>query len=105
MLEIYGSDCTGFATAGFVWAAEMEVKTLAPLANLVGSYYKGTVTVGQLGSTGRLSVQDLIEIATETGVHSSSQTLRSAVVNRNIVFSGSTATEEVHNITNMSQAF
>ena len=102
MLEVYGSDCKGFSTAGFVWAAEMEVKTLAPLANLVGAYYKGTVTVGQLGATGRLSIQDLIEIATETGVHSSSQSLRSSVVNRNIVFSGSTDTETSHDITNLS---
>lgn len=49
MLEVFGSDCTSFATAGFVWSAKMHVRTLAPLANLVGSYYKGTITIGQLG--------------------------------------------------------
>jgi hypothetical protein len=46
MLEIYGSDCTGFATSGFIWSAEMMVRTLAPAANMVGSYYKGCVTLG-----------------------------------------------------------
>lgn len=41
MLEVYGSDCTGFATSGFIWSAEMLVNTLAPAANMVGAYYKG----------------------------------------------------------------
>jgi hypothetical protein len=51
MLEIYGSDTTGFAAAGFVWSAEMMVGTLAPAANMVGSYYKGVCTMGQLQGT------------------------------------------------------
>jgi len=43
MLEVYGSDMTGFSSGGFVWAAEMEVNILCPRANLVGSYYSGTI--------------------------------------------------------------
>jgi hypothetical protein len=75
MLEIYGSDCTGFSNSGFVWSAEMMIRTLAPTANMVGTFYKGCVTLGQLqqGADGTgLLIQDLIEIATETGVHSDS---------------------------------
>jgi len=51
MLEVFGSDTTGFAAAGFVWSAEMLVGTLAPAANMVGSYYKGVCTMGQLQGT------------------------------------------------------
>jgi len=70
MLEVFGSDCTGFANAGFVWSADLHLRTLAPAANFVGSYYKGAITLGQLasvttaGQPGQgLSVRDLIEIS------------------------------------------
>lgn len=41
------------------------MNVLTPAANLVGSYYKGTLQFGQLASTtvDGLSVQQLIEIA------------------------------------------
>lgn len=94
MLEIYGSDCTGFSNGGFVWSAEMMLRTLAPVANMVGTYYKGCVTLGQLQASSEgtgLLIQDLIEIAEETGVHSDCQVLRSAVVNHDVVFSGSSS--------------
>jgi hypothetical protein len=51
----------------------MLVSTLAPAANKVGTYYKGTVTMGQLqGTVAGLSIQDLIEIASESGTHQDS---------------------------------
>lgn len=50
MKELYGSDFTSFSAGGFVWASEMTANILTPAANLVGSYYKGTITYGQLVS-------------------------------------------------------
>lgn len=46
MVETYGSDMTGFAAGGFVWASEPTFNILSPAANLVGSYYRGTITYG-----------------------------------------------------------
>lgn len=43
MLEVYGSDMTGFSAGGFVWASEATFNILTPAANLVGSYYRGTL--------------------------------------------------------------
>jgi len=43
MLETYGSDMTGFSAGGFVWASEATFNVLAPAANIVGSYYRGTI--------------------------------------------------------------
>jgi len=48
MLETYGSDMTGFSAGGFVWASEATFNILAPAANIVGSYYRGTIQYGQL---------------------------------------------------------
>jgi len=66
MLEAYGSDMTGFSAGGFVWASEATFNILAPAANIVGSYYRGTVQYGQLpasDSQSGLSLRQLIEIA------------------------------------------
>lgn len=105
MLEIYGSDCTGFAQAGFIWSAEMAVRTLGPAANLVGTYYKGVVTLGQLAaSSSGLSIQDLIEISQESGTHSYDQVLRSSVVNHDVVFSGSSSGTQAHSINELTQS-
>lgn len=46
MTDVYGSDMTGFSAGGFVWSAEMELNILCPRANLVGSYYQGTIQFG-----------------------------------------------------------
>lgn len=103
MLEIFGSDTTGFAASGFVWSAEMLVSTLAPAANKVGTYYKGCVTMGQLqGTVAGLSIQDLIEIASESGTHQDSFQLRSGVVNHDIVFTGSGRTDQPLNLSEVA---
>lgn len=52
MIETYGSDLTGFSAGGFVWASEATMNILAPAANIVGSYYRGTVQYGQLPPVG-----------------------------------------------------
>lgn len=49
MTEVYGSDLMGFSAGGFIWASEMKMQILTPAANLVGSYYRGTIQYGQLG--------------------------------------------------------
>lgn len=46
MVETYASNLTGFSSGGFVWAAELTANILAPQANLVGSYYQGTLAFG-----------------------------------------------------------
>jgi len=51
MLETYGSDFSGFSSGGYVWASQPTFNILAPAANMVGSYFRGTVTFGQLPST------------------------------------------------------
>lgn len=43
MTEVYGSDLTGFSSGGYVWASELTANILTPAANLVGSYYRGTI--------------------------------------------------------------
>lgn len=48
MVETYGSDFTGFSEGGFVWASELEINLLAPRANFIGAYYRGTLSYGQL---------------------------------------------------------
>jgi hypothetical protein len=103
MIEVFGSDTTGFAASGFVWSAEMLVSLLAPAANKVGTYYKGVVTMGQLqGTVAGLSIQDLIEIASESGTHKDSFQLRSAVVNHDVVFTGSGRTDQPLNLSEVA---
>lgn len=73
MKEVYGSDLTGFSAGGFVWASEVTMNILTPAANLVGSFYKGTLAFGSLpsgggangsgGSLGGLTLNQLIEIS------------------------------------------
>lgn len=75
MKEVYGSDLTGFSAGGFVWASEATMNILTPAANLVGSYYKGTLAWGSLppggpqstspggGTIGGLTLNNLIEIS------------------------------------------
>jgi len=46
MLETYGSDMTKFSAGGFIWASQMTCNILTPAANLVGSYYRGTIQFG-----------------------------------------------------------
>lgn len=48
MMEVYGSDMSKFSAGGFVWASEVTANILAPAANLIGSWYRGTVQYGQL---------------------------------------------------------
>jgi len=50
MTEVYGSDMEGYTSGGFIWSAQADVNVLAPAANMVGSWYSGTITFGQLPS-------------------------------------------------------
>lgn len=69
---------------------------LTPAANLVGSYYKGTLSFGSLppggatgptgGTVGGLSLDELIEISGKAEVMQSQFHLKSGVVNHNIVY-------------------
>ena len=43
MLEVYGSDMTKFSAGGFASASEATFNVLAPAANMVGSFYRGTI--------------------------------------------------------------
>jgi len=46
MTETFDSNLDGFSSGGFVWAAEATFNILAPMANIVGSYYKGSINYG-----------------------------------------------------------
>ena len=46
MTEVFGSDLLGFSSGGYVWAGEATANILVPLANLVGSLYRGTIQYG-----------------------------------------------------------
>jgi len=81
--SLYGSDFTAFASGGFVWASQLRLRILAPAANLVGSCYKGVVTLGQLATD--LPISQLIQDATVTETGSYEQILRSAVIEPTLV--------------------
>jgi hypothetical protein len=51
MDEAYGSDMSGFSAGGFVWSAESQFNILAPAANMVGSFFRGTLQWGQMPRT------------------------------------------------------
>lgn len=53
MLETYGSDMQGFSAGGFVWASEATLNIITPAATLVGSYFRGTLQMGQLPPDGQ----------------------------------------------------
>jgi hypothetical protein len=91
MIELYNSDMTGFAEHGVVWAGQVDHKLLTPAANLVGTYFEGTITVGQLQSAGTglnaaMTVSELISIASYATTMRPDFTLKGAVVNNNIVY-------------------
>lgn len=88
MVEAYGSDMLKFSAGGYVWAAEATFNVLTPAANLVGSWYRGTIQYGQLpgGSTGGFTLRNLIEIAGEAQVMSPQFHLRTGVVNHDLVY-------------------
>jgi len=88
MLETYGSNMTGFSAGGFVWASEMICNVLTPAANLVGSYFKGTMQFGQLPTSQEngLSLRQLLSIAGDIEVMKSQFHLRAGVVNHDIVY-------------------
>jgi hypothetical protein len=43
MIEVLGSDMTGFSAGGFVWAGDAQMNILCPRANLVGGYFQGCI--------------------------------------------------------------
>ncbi len=70
----------------FSYAAKVEFSIVAPLANLVGTYYKGTVRLGSLFASADLNINsnftiaNLIAVADDIGSMQSSFSLESAVV-------------------------
>jgi hypothetical protein len=75
--QLYGSDFSSIGTGGFVWSCAQHIRLITPQANLVGSCYKGMITLAQLGSG--LTQQNLIQDATVTATGAYENTLRSAV--------------------------
>lgn len=93
MTSTYGSNMTGFSSGGFVWAGEITSSIIAPRATLVGSMYQGCINYAQLYNTddsesshldAGASLNDLIDISKVANCQKSF-TMRSAVVNNNIV--------------------
>ena len=93
--SLYGSDFTSIGTGGYVWACSSHLRLITPQANLVGSCYKGMVTLAQLGPG--LTIQNLIQDAVVTSTGAYENTLRSSVsdpalvmdINANSTTSGS----------------
>ena len=93
MIETYGSDYTGFSEGGFVWAAEATVNILAPRANFIGSYYRGTINYGQLYDkdtatvpSTAISVQELINISENIDIMEPQFHLRTGIVNHDLIY-------------------
>lgn len=94
-----------FAAGGFCWASEATMNIIAPAANLVGSYYKGTIQFGSIPDVDPnnpltlqgLSLKDLIEISGGIEVMQPQFHLKTGVVNHNIVY------ESVQQLDNISE--
>lgn len=88
MRETYGSNLTGFSSGGFIWASEATINVLAPAANMVGSYYRGTIQYGQIPKSGQpgLTLRELIEIAGDVEVMEPQFHMRIKVVNHDLVY-------------------
>lgn len=48
MASVFGSDMTGFCERGFIWSSQLDVNLIAAAANITGTYYQGTLTMGQI---------------------------------------------------------
>mgnify|MGYP003572093692 CR=1 FL=1 len=91
MIEVFGSDITGFAEHGFVWACQLNLKLMAPLANVIGKAFHGRITIGQLRSNGvnqAITTEQLIKIAhtIDDVTIDGDFVLRSAINNNDILF-------------------
>lgn len=92
MLELYGSDMSNFSAGGYVWASQAQFNILQAQANMVGSFFRGTIRCGQLpdipntSPAAGISVRQLIEIAGNAEVMKPTFYLKTAVVNHNLVF-------------------
>lgn len=88
MPEVYGSDQGSFSSGGFVWAAEATMNILTPAANLIGSYYKGTLQFGQLPEeqSKGLTLKELIAISGDVEIMKAQFHLRSGIVNHDLVY-------------------
>lgn len=84
-VELYGSDFTGFAACGAIWAGEINLSLLTPAANLVGAVYEGALTLSQIPTTG-LSLSQLIQLSQKNHTGTRNFSLKGAVVNHNVVF-------------------
>lgn len=78
----------GFSAGGFIWAAEAKFNILCANANIVGSFYKGSMQFGQLPQTqaAGLSLSQLIGISGDIEVLEPSFYTRTGVVNHEIVY-------------------
>jgi len=83
--ELYGSDFSGFAQSGMIWAGEMSLSLLAPAANVVGAVYEGALSLCQIPISG-LSVSKLIQLSQKTHTGGTQFTLKGAVVNHDLIF-------------------
>lgn len=82
-ITAYGSDLSSFAAGGFIWGSSVHLKLISPLANLTGTVYKGTMSLSQFGSG--ITVQNLIQDAQVTSTNQFETTLRSSVIEPNLV--------------------
>lgn len=91
MSSVYGSDMQGFSSRGFIWAAETDFSLVAPQATISANVYTGSILLSQLQGTNSVTgptYRDLIEIAGKsTTMKEGRFTLRSAMINNNLVFS------------------
>lgn len=81
-IEVFGSDFTSFGTGGFVWSADLNLHLVAPAANLTGACFTGQMTLGQFQS---ISLRQLLQDSSRTESGHWDVTLRSAVVNPDLI--------------------
>jgi hypothetical protein len=79
---------SGFSAGGFIWASEAKFNVLCAQANIVGSYYKGTMQFGQLpqDSANGLSLNQIIGISGDIEVLKPTFHMRTGVVNHEILY-------------------
>jgi len=85
MTSVYGSDATSIASRAFVWASEIDIKMVAPAANIVGTYYEGVINNGQLAA-GNLTVNQLIAISNRIEGGKNGYKLKGSIVNHQLAF-------------------
>jgi len=85
-VKVYGTDISDIGLHGSCFSGKIQMAPLVPQANLIGHYWSGEVTLGQLmsdnGSSVVVSVDSLISIADKTvHKHDGTVQLQSCVQN------------------------